>query len=65
MILDTGVDLDSFLTEAICSYIRFLNGLPVSPTSHVICFGPSLHLKIDLVNVHDISLIHNMYICLV
>ena len=31
-VLDTGVDVELFLTEAICSYILFLNGLPVSPT---------------------------------
>ena len=30
--LDTGVDVELFLIEAICSYILFLNGLPVSPT---------------------------------
>ena len=29
---DTGVFLVPFLTDAICSYILFLNGLPVSPT---------------------------------
>ena len=30
--LDTGADVELFLTEAICSYILFLNGLPHSPT---------------------------------
>ena len=30
--LDTGVFLESFLTDAMCSYILFLNALPVSPT---------------------------------
>ena len=30
--LDTGVFLMLFLTDAMCSYILFLNGFPVSPT---------------------------------
>ena len=30
--LDTGVVIELFFTEAICSYILLLNGLLVSPT---------------------------------